>query len=94
MLGEKIAEGTQAEIYRATYPEDKFSESEVILKVFKLEGASLRDLQHQLSRGLVESDMFTRGYFQNVCLIHCARSLDDGRFAFEMDVCWGICGSY
>ena len=58
VLGEKIAEGAQAEIYRATYPEDKFSESEVILKVFKLEGASLRDLQHQLSRGLMESDMF------------------------------------
>lgn len=65
MVEERIASGGQAEIYRArfTYSEGILDRG-AVLKVFRLEGASLRDLVEQLPQGLMGSNGLDVG-------VHC-----------------------
>lgn len=83
LLGEKIAEGGQAEIYLAECREENSSQMrKVVMKVFKLEGAPLLHLQHQLPQGFIKNP-------DHCSCIYCANLLDDGRFAFQMKRYWG-----
>ena len=97
-LGRVIAEGGQAQIYHALY-----RGRDTVAKVFKREGFSLAELQRQWPRrskqpthldaiqdnpaglgGVVFGDVMG-----NCSLIYWATRLEDGRFAFVMERCWG-----
>lgn len=93
VLGRKIAEGGQAEIYELDEYQDGILRRSVA-KVFKLEfSSSLRRLQAQWPRGLVEIHMSPHyeafGRACNTCHIEGGILLDDGRFAFQMKRYWG-----
>ena len=79
-VGEKIAEGGQAEIFK----EGEF----FVLKVMK-EGYRLRDLEKQWPLGMLQN--LTRGLYlnDNPCAILGAILLKNGRFAYWMRKYWG-----
>jgi len=83
----KIAEGGQAEIF-------SFKErlgTLGVLKVFK-EGCSLRDLEKQWPLGMLQNEdwkKYGQHFLRNTCPILGAYLLDDGRFAFFLQQCWG-----
>ncbi|KAG0588634.1 hypothetical protein KC19_2G257800 [Ceratodon purpureus] len=99
-IGEKFAEGGQAELFhvevtwrKVEYNEwDQEEECEWVLKVFK-KGTRLRHLQSQWPHGMLQ---FTVEQVANVmsptpkvfprffCVIDCGTLLQDGRFAFLM----------
>ena len=104
-LGRVIAEGGQATIYEARWGADS---SDIcnrwVAKVFKMEGFSLRDLQHQwprnnkIPRKLSEFHSIfpfqmggvVFGEFMRSCsYVWLGTLLEDGRFAFVMRRHWG-----
>lgn len=92
VVGAKLAEGGQAEIFEAVlHGGDGSLDEKWVLKVFK-EGSFLRDLQNQWPRGFLRS---TQCVGTDVFLIReCvpmlgATLLQDERFAFLIQKCWG-----
>jgi hypothetical protein len=84
VVGEKIAEGGQAEIFDAGW-----LGGEYVLKVFK-EGYLLRDLVQQLPHGMLRNRPYGWSFYAaNACLINGATLLNNGRFAFHMRKYWG-----
>ncbi|KAG0554618.1 hypothetical protein KC19_12G105400 [Ceratodon purpureus] len=98
-LGEKFAEGAQAELFHAHVhwsdpemnQEDDEDGTKWVVKVFK-KGTLVRHLQQQWPEGLFQ---YTTKDFENTKLgkppqvryhseVHCATLLEDGRFAFLM----------
>ena len=87
-VGEKIAEGGQAEIFNTPWKYRPEKASGVV-KVMK-EGFRLRDLEKQLPLDMLRNQGVYGGYYTgNSCLIHGAALLKDGRFAFWMEKYWG-----
>lgn len=92
VVGEKIAEGGQAEIFNAArpYPDGKIKEG-YVLKVFK-DGNALKDLvQHQFPQGMLHSSDYSGFGFEHYATKNLLGGvlLKDGRFAFEMWRDWG-----
>ncbi|KAG0556112.1 hypothetical protein KC19_11G027100 [Ceratodon purpureus] len=90
-LGEKIAEGGQAEIYKLEFLDPRFSHEQAVLKVFKL-GFRLQALQKQWPDGmLVKVKDIEKPYFaiEGCSGILNGMMLKDGRFAFMMIRFWG-----
>lgn len=99
VMGQKFAEGGQAEIYEAEvkWDEPKMREwreehpCEYVLKVFK-KGTFLRHLQQQWPYGMLQFDaerlqlglLGKPPPLMNTCDIICGTLLEDGRFAFLM----------
>ena len=86
----KIAEGGQAEIFSIAGT-GRHALMAVVLKVFK-EGSLLRDLEKQWPLGMLQSERLKKyglHYLSNTCPIMGAYLLNDGRFAFRMQQCWG-----
>jgi hypothetical protein len=97
-LGRLIAEGGQAQVFEASmHGIDKYA-----AKVYKMEGFSLADLQHQWpvatkepqSRWAEEKRFVLGGvafgeFLANCSEIKCGTFLWDGRFAFVMLRYWG-----
>lgn len=79
-VGRKIAEGGQAEIFEAHIEYLDGNNVEYALEVFK-EGYSLRDLQKQWPHGMLQR-------FDG-SLLYDGTLLQNGRFAFRMQKCWG-----
>ena len=80
-VGEKIAEGGQAEIFK----EHEY----FVVKVMK-EGFRLRDLENQLPLGMLRNQGVYGGYYTgNSCLMYGAALLKNGRFAFWKEKYWG-----
>ncbi|KAG0603686.1 hypothetical protein M758_10G113200 [Ceratodon purpureus] len=98
-LGRRIAEGGQAHIYEATthYLKGDLPDYDCVVKVFKLEGFSLADLQRQwpLATKKPLNKRFNKGgvVFGEIlgfcCLIFNGTFLEDGRLAFVMKRYWG-----
>ena len=96
VLGRKIAEGAQGEIYEggsqyATAEWNDWGEGiPVVLKVFKGD-YSLRDLQRQWPLALLQKITPLNADYEVVAFspVLCGRLLGDGRFAFEMGKFWG-----
>ena len=92
-LGEKIAEGGQAELFelwRIDPAGRRLEEVPWVIKLFK-NGLSLRDLQRMLPRGMLTNEKtLWHGHFN---LPHCnaieGAMLYNGRFAFLMERRWG-----
>ena len=80
MLGKKIAEGAQAEIFEATWQDSSFK---FVMKVFK-EGSSVLDLQKQWPLGMLNRcvDSYTTEWLCSPVL--SGTVLMNGRFAFMM----------
>jgi hypothetical protein len=93
VMGEKIAEGGQAEIFKAarSYPHaaGKFKEG-YVLKVFK-QGNALEYLQHQFPQGMLHNSDYSGFGFEHYAIKNVLGGilLKDGRFAFEMWGDWG-----
>ena len=87
-VGEKIAEGGQAEIFNALVTGWERMKVECVVKVFK-EGYALRHLQKQLPFGMLFSLLSGAYITLNSCYIHGATLLKNGRFAFRMQKYWG-----
>jgi hypothetical protein len=91
VLGRKIAEGVQGEIYDggSQYATEEWNDMgkgiPMVLKVFKA-GYSLRDLQKQWPLALLHNYDY---YDDNFNPVMCGRLLGDGRFGFEMLRFWG-----
>ncbi|KAG0562223.1 hypothetical protein KC19_9G127800 [Ceratodon purpureus] len=92
-LGEKIAEGGQAELFelwRIDPAGRRLEEVPWVIKLFK-DGLCLRDLQRMWPRGMLTYEKtLWNGYFN---LPHCnaieGAMLYNGRFAFMMERRWG-----
>ena len=95
VIGEKIAEGGQAEIFNAGVTWSNDRKEECVVKVFK-EGWALRDLEKQWPQGMLRKidsggheGMLGKsdgaGYYSsNSCQIYGGTLLKNGRFAFLM----------
>ena len=79
-VGEKIAEGGQAEIFKL----GKYG----VVKVMK-EGFRLRDLEKQWPLGMLQNQTIGAYLNGNSCAIYGATLLKNGRFAFWMNKYWG-----
>lgn len=89
MVGEKIAEGGQAEIFIAEEASHDGTKGETVMKVFK-EGFLLRDLDKQWPLGMLQNPCpFLGNYNIDFCTIYGAVLLKNGRFGFVMPKCWG-----
>jgi hypothetical protein len=96
VLGRKIAEGGQAEIYDggSQYATEEWNDMgkgiPMVLKVFKA-GYSLRDLQKQWPLALLHKVSPFGGDDDDYDFnwVMCRRLLGDGRFGFEMPRFWG-----
>ena len=88
-VGEKIAEGGQAEIFtarRVIY--DGTAVQDSVLKVFK--GYALRDLENLWPVGMLQNRINGGAYHTpHSCMIWGATLLLNGRFAFHMHKYWG-----
>ncbi|KAG0587645.1 hypothetical protein KC19_2G180100 [Ceratodon purpureus] len=98
-VGEKFAEGAQAELFHAcvqwsdpkSNEEDEEEGYEWVVKVFK-KGTLVRDLQQQWPKGLLQFrrkdwESFELGKplgYRHHSQVQCATLLEDGRFAFLM----------
>ncbi|KAG0554773.1 hypothetical protein KC19_12G117600 [Ceratodon purpureus] len=98
-LGEKFAEGAQAELFHARIqswdPEliewDQESGREWVVKVFR-KGTLMQHLQQQWPNGLFKMSAHIIEHTRlgkplrdrHYCNVHCATLLEDGRFAFVM----------
>ena len=95
-LGEKIAEGGQAEIFEARWllPEHASWNHVFVVKVFKMEGWTLQEVQKQFPPAMLQrASTLGDGFY------HCARApgfaislggmMMEGRFAFWMTRHWG-----
>ncbi|KAG0570876.1 hypothetical protein KC19_6G194100 [Ceratodon purpureus] len=93
VMGKKIAEGGQAEIYEASWSSRAiFKLGEQVggfdvLKVFK-EGWALQHLQKQWPEGMLQAGT-RRGPIRRACVIDKGVMLNNGRFAFLMKKYWG-----
>ena len=87
-VGEKIAEGRQAEIFNAGWRWGR--KDEYVVKVFK-EGWALRHLQKQWPLGMLQNRLGggSAYYTSGNCIIRGALLLKNGRFAFYMKKYWG-----
>ena len=84
-VGEKIAEGGQAEIFNVPCS----VATRTVAKVMK-KGFRLRDLEKQWPLGLLRNRGGTGAHLtSNICVIHGAVLLENGRFAFHMRKYWG-----
>jgi hypothetical protein len=95
VLGRKIAEGAQGEIFDggSQYATEEWNDTgkglPVVLKVFKA-GYSVRDLQKQWPLALLHrATPLNENYDDNFNPVICGRLLGDGRFGFEMLRFWG-----
>lgn len=97
-VGEKFAEGGEAELYNAhvTWWKPEYNEKdlrdkrEFVVKVFK-KGAFLKHLKSQLPQGLLQQHVEDAEYSKSLtsqvfpryfCKVHCGILLEYGRFAF------------
>ncbi|KAG0614539.1 hypothetical protein M758_6G185000 [Ceratodon purpureus] len=89
VVGEKIAEGAQAEIFNAIWTYRDGRKWNCVVKVFK-QGYRLRDLEKQWPLGMLQNRPFGRGYWTaNSSWILGATLLKNGRFAFHLMKYWG-----
>lgn len=86
VVGKKIAEGGQAEIFEATL-QWKYGKEKCVLKVFK-SGYSLADLERQWSSTPGNNSQLAAHEWK-FCFMRHGTLLKDGRFAFVMDRYWG-----
>jgi hypothetical protein len=86
-MGPKIAEGGQAEIFEVVSCKSKV---DLVVKLFK-KGASLRDLQNQWPKGMLQTFSSKHGgpNFNHYSVNLHGAMLLDGRFAFLMQRYWG-----
>ena len=82
-VGEKIAEGGQAEIFNAVVTWIDGRKVECVVKVFK-EGWALRHLQKQWPLGMLQNQTYSSYHSDNSCVILGATLLKNRRFAFRM----------
>jgi serine/threonine protein kinase len=90
VVGKKIAEGAQAEIFTAYLKDDDGRKWEGVMKVFK-EGSALQDLKKQWPKGMLRKSRVQEGmyFYYNTCLIYGGLLLKNGRFGFWMRRYWG-----
>ena len=88
-LGNKIAEGGQAEIFEVEGGIDSVLRMEFVVKAFK-KGYSLRSLQIQWPLGMLQNTS-PEGHFNSAksAIIFAGTVLRDDRFAFVMHKYWG-----
>ena len=97
VVGEKIGEGAQAEIFAAHWPGQEGGkahwpgrEGGIVLKVFK-KGTLLQDLRELFPIGFLKyvDHAEVGSWNPRLCHIHAGVILKDGRFAFAMERYWG-----
>ena len=92
-VGEKIAEGAQAAIHRVRWirPEDAHRNDKAVVKVFKMEGVSLEDLQQQWPLGMLLKPSTSQhgSYVNSGSSVGGGYMLKDGSFVFVMVRHWG-----
>nr|XP_024397831.1 uncharacterized protein LOC112293033 [Physcomitrium patens]PNR38202.1 hypothetical protein PHYPA_021313 [Physcomitrium patens] len=87
VLGPKIAEGGQAEIFEVEGGIDVLR-MEFVVKLFKI-GYSLRSLQAQWPYGILQSTPEGHLGLINSPIVFAGTVMEDDRFAFVMYKCWG-----
>lgn len=88
VVGKKIDEGGQAEIFEATIRGNKKLVGDYVVKVFK-PGFAIRSLESQLTVRAHNGDYHQSNFFVECCFVESGTLLRNGSFAFVMVKYWG-----